>query len=130
MGIKREMVHLLVIITILFVAVPAYAVDLMATGYDYVLMNYDQKTELVSTLYKVLQRDMKDPENTVVALDGLYYMYSHEIEDDSKIKDKQHAIEAVFRKPVMEIMAELMTMKPPMSYDEDMLKKYGLTLKK
>ncbi len=118
------------LIIFLLLCSTAYAADLMATGYDYVLMSDNQKTELVDEIYKVFQRNLKAPEDMVVALDGLYYMYSHEIEDDPKIKDKRHAIQAVFSKPVMEIMADLMTMKPPTSYDEEMLKKYGLTLKK
>lgn len=101
----------------------------MANGYDYVLMSDNQKTELVSNIYKIFQRN-ETPEDTVVALDGLYYMYENEVKTDPKIKDKQYAIEAVFSKPVMEIISELMTMKPPTSYDEEFLKKYGLTLKK
>lgn len=125
------MIRLFIIIIILFIAISAYAEpNLMANGYDYVLMSDNQKTELVDKIYKIFQRNNEVPEDTVVALDGLYYMYENEIKTDPKIKDKQHAIEAVFRKPVMEIMAELMTMKPPTSYDEEFLKKYGMKLKK
>ena len=120
------MIRLFIVISILFITIPAYAVDRMATGYDYVLMNDDQKTELVNTLYTILKVDknVKAPEGAVVALDGFYQIYSNEVEN------KEAAIKAVFNRPVMAILAELLTMEAPKSYDETLLKKYGLTQKK
>ncbi len=98
----------------------------MTTGYDYVLMNNNQKTELVATLYKILKVD-KAPEDGVVGLDGLYFIYSKEVEGS---KNYDSAIMAVFNRPVMQILAELLTMEAPKSYDEEFLKKYNLKLKK
>ena len=113
-----------VVLILLLLCSTAYAEpNLLATGYDYVLMNDGQKTELISTLYKILKVD-KAPEDGVVALDGFYYIYSNEV------KNKEASIKVVFDRPVMSILAELHTMEDPKSYDEAMLKKYELKLKR
>lgn len=125
------MLRLIIFISVLSITSPLIAqVNVEATGYDWMEYTPQQKTELVSTLYKIFKIDTTKPErkieNGVIALDGLYYIYYHEIED-SDSKDKESAIEAVFERPVMQILADILTMPPDTKPDKETTDKYGLT---
>lgn len=123
----KEIMPILLILVLACSIAYAEPVNLMANGYDYVLMNDNQRIELIDKLLMIFKQDRAKTKNTIIALDGLYYIYAHEVEDS---ENKGKAIEAVFSRPVMSVLAELLTMPPPTSYDKGFMKKYGLKLNK
>lgn len=98
------------IIIILLLCSAAYAVNLEATGYDYIEYTHSEKTELVASLYKILKIDKYTIENGVNALDGLYYTYYQEVRSS---KNKDEAVNAVFSRPVMNVIADILNNKQP-----------------
>ena len=132
--LKGEMIRLFIVIIILLIASTLFAqVNVETTGYDWIEYTPQQKTELVLTVYKIFKLDTTKPDhkidNGVNALDGLYYIYYHEMED-SDSKHKEEAVKRVFSRPVMEILAEVITQPADTVPDKKLLKKYGLTYKK
>lgn len=87
--------------------------NLEATGNDYVLMNDDQKLELVSTLYKIF-KDKEAPEDGVVALDNFYSLY----QKNPTARDS----EVILNAPVMRILADIISYKPDNDFHKELRK--------
>ena len=122
------MMRLIIVFLTIFLTLPAFAkVNPYADGYEYVTMSAGQKTELVDTLYMILKIDKSDPknkvENGVNALDGLYFIYFNEMKDKP---NAERAIQNVFGKPVMAVLAEIFTQPDGGVVDKSLLEKYNM----
>lgn len=96
----------------LLLSSPAYAVDLMATGDDYILMSDNQKTELVTALYKIFREENKAPEDGVVSLNYMYSVY----QKDPLASDSQ----VILKAPVMDMLANIMTYNPEKDFKREL----------